>query len=156
MNNVYTYWRKFFEQVDEWMEEDGLKITVDINSFKEFTKQLNLNRNAVIKKHISSTHTWVKGKDRWSKKMDNWHRSPVECKVCGIGASDWEEAGYVGEESFEIDLSKGELPSRDMHGHYLHRTCEEVQAAKAKHRKSRKGGKCLQCGSYDCMDNRNY
>jgi len=150
----YDYWRSFYDQLDAWMKEDAATEMEEIQQilgvdFKEWNRRYYLLKNATVKKHISSTHTWIKGKMHYSKKADNWHQSPLECKVCGMGASGWErECVYFSEE--ESKIKPGELPSGDMHGGYIYRTCEEVLKAKKEIRKKRKGTKCLQCGTYGC------
>lgn len=159
LSSSYECWRKFFKQIHQWMEEDGLEVDpvkskdFDLEIHRKWMERYNLNKTATVKKHISSTHAWVKGKERWSKKYDNWFMNPIECKVCKMGASDYEEVGWALVDYAQINLEKGEVPSRDMHNHYIYRTCEEVQAARMAHRKSRKGRKCLQCGTYACIDN---
>ncbi len=144
------YWSKFYDQLEKWIEEDKLlpEFTFSKSYVKEewieHAKLHNAAKNAAIKKHISSTHTWVKGKDRW--RNDNWHCSPFECKVCRIGASGHEEVGWAGEMAEVTDI-----PSRDMHGVHMHRTCAEVQASRAEARRKHAGGKCGQCCTYGCF-----
>ena len=159
LQNVHKYWGKFYNRLQQWMKEDGLEVvakqtsTSDMKAHQDWMRQYSLNKNATIKKHISSTHTWVKGKERWSKKSNNWHMNPIECAICKMGASNFEEIGSAGDYN-EIDLDKGDIPSQDMHGSIIHRTCQEVQDARTEYRKHRKGTKCIQCGTYGCIRKR--
>lgn len=139
---VSNYWNSFYEQLEKWTIENDLTIN---DNWRQHSIKYDIARNNAIKNHISSTHTWIKGPDHWSKKIDNWFSFPFECKVCKMGASDYEE---VYDEHLKINLKTGDLPSHDMHNNYITRTCEEVQLAK----KRRKGKKCIQCGTYGCIN----
>lgn len=153
--NTYRYWDVFYEKITALSKKDNLVPEYKTGEFdmeyhKEFIRLYNIARNTTIKKYISATHTWIVGKSHYSKKKDNWWQAPLECEVCGIGASAHEEVGWAGERE-KINFEAGELPSRGMHGESIHRTCEEVQAARDEYRKHRKGSKCGQCRSYGCI-----
>lgn len=94
-----------------------------------------------VKKHYSSTHTWVPGKSRWSKKRDNFWVFPLECSVCRMGAAKHDQIG--------AKLVPTEVPSRDMHLCYIDRTCEEVMNTWRLASKKR-GPRCIQCYTYGC------
>lgn len=112
-------------------------------SYRSARIQYQEAKNVEIRKRISSTHTWMK--DVTHKYRDNWYTYAMECKVCGQGASAHEEDG-------DFNMIRVGMPTKDMHGKILMRTCEEVLAAKKSHRAAHKGGKCLQCNTYDCID----
>lgn len=156
--DLSRYWAKYFDQLSKWVEEDRVAPLEPLDpnltpqeQWRVVGARENLEKNKAIKKHISSTHTWIPGKMHWSKKTNNGYQSPLECKTCGMGASGYDELGWVGEEIHKVDLEAGDVPSRDMHGGYIHRTCQEVVAARAEARKKHKGGKCGQCRTYGCI-----
>jgi hypothetical protein len=144
--------RDFYDKIEKWIKQDGLEHTVKLSpgyvsaEYIELARQHNLAKNIVVKKYISSTHNWIEGKARWSKKRDNWFQSPYECTVCRMGGSGHDEVGWAGEMEEVTDI-----PTRDMHGHLISRTCAEVLAAREEYRKKRKGTKCYQCGTYGCL-----
>lgn len=152
LKNISKHWAVFCDKIENWIKEDNLM--PDFKFSKEYVKEEqveysklhNAAKNAVIRKYISSTHIWVEGKSRWSKKYDNWYQNPYECKVCKIGASGHEEIGWAGEMAPITDI-----PTHDMHGQSMHRTCAEVQAARAEAKKKHKGGKCRQCSAFGCL-----
>lgn len=136
--------REFFSKLENWIAPDVAKLVNDNLSFEEFQKQYNLLKNSAIKKYISSTHTWIKGKSHYLKKYQNWYQSDLECAICKMHATQYEEIW--------IDIVKvTNLPSRDSHNHYISRTCQEVLIAREKYRKVRKGTKCYQCWTYGCL-----
>lgn len=139
---IWAETQKFYDKLDGWLDKEYLKELGRTLSFQDYRKEYDLLKNAAVKKHISSTHTWIKGKTHRYK--DNFYQSPLECKICGMGATDYEEVG------FEL-VQVIDLPSRDMHNCAIHRTCEEVLAAKKQSRRLHKGGKCIQCWTYGCL-----
>jgi hypothetical protein len=152
LKKISHYWINFYNKLEKWIEQDNLMPETKFSEgyvkeeWVEHIGKHNVARNTVIKKYVSSTHTWVKGKDRYSKKNANWHCSPFECKVCRMGASGHDEVGWAGEMAEATDM-----PTRDMHGQPIHRTCLEVQAAREEARKKHAGGKCIQCSTYGCL-----
>jgi len=135
----------FYDKLDRWMKEDGFKYSALPEEYSKRADERVIAQNAAIKKHISSTHTWAVGKERWSKKFDNWFQSPFECTVCKMGGSSCDNIDRVGNREEVIDI-----PTRDMHNNLIRRTCQEVLAARQEYRKKRKGSKCYQCGTYGC------
>lgn len=154
LGEVYKRATDFYDQLHTWMKEEGtypdfpiMPNGYDRDVYAIFQEKFNLAQENVIKKHFSSTHTWGEGVMRWSKKRDNWFMSPLECKVCKMGAGAWHSENRLN--LTKVNLEEGDVPTMDMHGNFISRTCAEVLAAK----KSRKGGndgKCGQCNTYDC------
>jgi hypothetical protein len=141
---IWNFWGKYHKQLEEWVGQETIENLFNSQmSSKEISIQFDRLKNAAIKEHISSTHQWVK--DTQHKRKGNFYDFPLECKVCGQAASDYDEV-YV---DFE-KVSKH--PSRDMHGYRMYRTCQQVLDAKKKARSSRKGKRCLSCNTYDCVD----
>lgn len=147
---IYENAKAFYDKLDAWIKEEKLEPSVVFSKeyvkeeMFEWHKQDSLAKNYVVKKYISSTHTWVLGKNRWSKKNDNWLQSPYECKVCHMGGSSYDDIGVAGREKVT------DIPTRDMHNHLISRTCQEVLDARTLYRKKRKGTKCYQCSTYGC------
>lgn len=145
LDPISIYWAKFYYNIELFKNQQGiLKSYIDNGmdkpSFTEFILKDNSIRIDMTRKHISSTHTWIKGRLYWSKKYNNGYQAPFECSVCGIGASDWNQDS----------MSKIDVPIGCMHGGMLKRTCAEVLAAHKEYRKHRKGSKCGQCRTYGC------
>lgn len=145
LKKINEYWTKFYDKVEAWMKPDLSKLSdIILKDHKAYIVQYNLLKNAVIKKHVSSTHTWIKGKSHYLKGPDNWYESSLECAVCKMHATKYEEVGYDSVEVLDI-------PSRDSHNQVINRTCAEVLAAREAYRKVRKGTKCHQCWTYGCL-----
>jgi hypothetical protein len=150
---------EFYDKLEVWIEQDNGPDPFDVltngeydsEKSKAWIQRHHTKKIATIKKYVSSTHVWIKGKQRWSSKLDNWLESPFECKVCQIGGAGYEKLDEYGRDYIKIDLEAGNIPTGCMHGNDLQRTCEEVQQARIEYRKRRKGTKCYQCGTYGCL-----
>ena len=142
---IWNFWGKFYAQLEDWIGHKKLDILYASNlSNQEISIQVDRLKNAAIKEYISSTHTWIRDTTRQYK--GNFYNYPLECKVCGQAASD-------SEEEYIYNVKVVNIPSRDMHGHRIYRTCQEVLLAKKKARQLHKGPKCMQCHTYDCIEN---
>jgi hypothetical protein len=141
---IWDFWGKYHNQLEEWIGRERIENLFSSSlPSKAISIQFHLLKNAAIKEHISSTHTWIKDTSHQNK--DNIICYPFECKVCGQAAS--------GHEEIWTDCLKVEdVPSRDMHNHPIYRTCQQVLEAKKKARVAHKGGKCRQCNTYGCFD----
>lgn len=147
---ITQYWAKFYAQLDAWVRETHQSDT-DLSSTG--ISEFNNRRIVAVKNHISSTHQWVRGKMRWSKKTDNFYMYPFECKICKMGASEYEKEDNLPVPSRKVDLENGGLPTHDMHSNLIHQTCKDILNLRTIYLHKRKGGKCGQCGTYGCLFN---
>ena len=149
---VTRYWSGFVRQLEFWMEQDwpGRIAEIDglmLSDHKEWCRLYYSFKNETVKRHVSSTHDWIPGKQHYSSKTDNVYESPFECSQCGMCASNWEHESFMIDSKEPIKL--GCQPSSDMHNQLFHRTCQNVQAA----RKKRTGRvRCGQCRTYGCLN----
>jgi hypothetical protein len=152
---LYNHWTAFNDQIRRWAEEDRIlpdfpkmENGYDSKIFNPYNAAYNLALVNTVKKHISSTHTWIEGIDRWSHKYNNWFQSPFECKVCMMGAGSFHELGPHRLDYVKVVLENGDIPSQGMHSGFLYRTCEGVLKAK-----KLRGKYCMQCSTYGCIQN---